>query len=177
MRNAELVTKSFEAAYDEYLEQIFLFLFVRLGDRERAKDLTQETFMRVWKYMAEGKQIRTMRPFLYTTAYNIFKNEIRAKKETSSLDALMQKTAYEPRANDMTLDTMIELKLLLAHIDELKSPYREALIMRYVDGLTIKEIAEVLEKSPIAISVTIHRGIHKLRAGYSHAYERNIKTA
>ena len=51
----------------------------------------------------------------------------------------------------------------LQKLQELPDQYREVLTMRYVEGLAPKEIAEYLEESENAVSVRIHRGLHKLR--------------
>lgn len=169
------IKTSFTASYDEYLEPIFLFLNARLGDRERAKELAQETFMRTWLYLARGKQIERMRPFLYTTAYNLFKNELRSKRPVVSLDALMDDTSFRPHDSAPSQYEQHELKLLVRRIQELADPYRETLTMRYVDGLAVQEIAAILGETPVAVSVRIHRGLNTLRE--RHHYEQKTRTA
>lgn len=175
MKEHDTIRNSFEEAYDEFLEPIFLFLCARMNDRERAKDLAQETFMRTWKYLADGNTINNMRPFLYTTAYNLFKNELRAKRDVVSLDIAMQEYGFEPRDQGTSVETAIELKRLIEKIQELAEPYREVLVMRYVDGLAVKDIASILGETQVTISVRIHRGTNKLRTRY--AYERKAQTA
>lgn len=175
MKDRETIRQSFEYAYDEFLEPIFLFLCARLNNRERAKELAQETFMRTWKYLADGNTITNIRPFLYTTAYNLFKNELRSKHETSSLDTLLEERGFEPRDTGMPIEEKLELKLMIESIKELPEPHQEVLLMRYVDGLAVKEIAALLDESPITISVRIHRAVAKLRTRYG--YETKTKTA
>jgi RNA polymerase sigma-70 factor (ECF subfamily) len=62
--------KEFEKAYDLYADAIFRHCYLRVSDRELAKDLMQETFMKTWEYLASGKDIDDVRPFLYRTALN-----------------------------------------------------------------------------------------------------------
>lgn len=169
------IRASFEASYDEFLEPIFLFLCARLGDRERAKELAQETFMRTWQYIARGHKIGQMRPFLYTTAYNLFKNELRGKRPVVSLDAIMEDASYEPRDTGATPEQKHEVSLLLRRLQELADPYRETLTMRYIDGLAVQEIAAILGETPAAVSVRIHRGLNTLRT--RHHYEQKARTA
>lgn len=175
MKDHDHIRISFEDAYDEFLDPIFLFLASRLHDRERAKELTQETFVRAWKYLADGKRIERMRPFLYTTAYNLFKNELRAKRQVISLDSAMEDYGFELRDQGIPLEKALELKELVSTIYELPATYREVLIMRYVDGLAVKDIADILGETQVTISVRIHRGVNKLRTRY--LYEGKAKTA
>lgn len=158
--------KTFESAYVEYLEPIYRYFFYRLNDRDRAKDLAQETFMRTWLYARDGGTIQAMRPFLYTTASNLFKNELRAKKPVSSLDTLMSETSFEVEAEETSAEERLEATLLMKKVDELPEKYREVLLLRYVDGLPPRDIAPLLDESVTAVSVRIHRALSKLRELY-----------
>jgi DNA-directed RNA polymerase specialized sigma24 family protein len=52
-------------AYDKYSEAIYLHCFFRVFSRERAEELEQETFMKTWQYLLDGKEIKTIRPWGY----------------------------------------------------------------------------------------------------------------
>lgn len=158
--------KKFEAAYDALFEQIFLFLAKRLSDRERAKELAQETFMRTWLHMATGNTIVAMRPFLYTTAYNLFKNELRAKRDTVSLDMLMEETHFEPNTRTESAEDRGTVQELFDEIHKLPARYREPLILRYAEGWPIKKIAFELVETENVIAVRIHRAVQKLKNQY-----------
>ncbi|MEX0918132.1 MAG: sigma-70 family RNA polymerase sigma factor [Candidatus Paceibacterota bacterium] len=175
MKDIETIRTSFENAYDEFLEPIFLFLAARLNNRERAKELAQETFMRAWKYMVDGNTIDNMRPFLYTTAYNLFKNELRAKRESVSLEFLQESRGYDPGDAALPLDHVLEQRMLIERITELPESYREVLTLRYIDGFAVKDIALMRGETQVAISVKIHRGIAKLRTAY--VTKRKAQTA
>ena len=176
MNNYETNRKAFEISYDEYFDQIFYFLASRINDRERAKELAQETFMKTWKYIVEGNKVTNMRPFLYTTAYNLFKNELRRKREIVSLETAFENFGFQPTDESMLQDRRSELVLLTERVQDLDEPYRKALTLRYVDGLAVQEIAHLLDETPTTISVRIHRGLTKLRNTYAYG-TRNKKTA
>jgi RNA polymerase sigma-70 factor, ECF subfamily len=158
--------KTFEDAYDQLFEPIFKFLYVRLNDRERAKELAQETFMKTWMRMADGHKIYALQPFLYTTAYNLFKNELRANRKTVSLETLMEENNYELHSKEITPEEHTMRIELLQGIDELPPQYRESLVLRYKNGLPVKEIANMLMETPSTVSVRIHRGLAQLRKRY-----------
>ena len=175
MKDHDSIRTSFENAYDEFLDPIFLFLAARLGNRERAKELAQETFMRAWKYLVDGNTIGNMRPFLYTTAYNLFKNELRAKREAVSLDTLRETHGFDPHSSDIPLDEALEQRLLVDRMAELPPVYADVLTLRYVDGLPVKDIAAMLGETQVTVSVRIHRGLGKLRTAY--VYKGKAQTA
>src|SRR3990167_4352630 len=84
--------QEFAKAYDEFADAIFRHCYFRLSNREKAKDMMQETFMRVWSYMEKGNTIEftKIRPFLYKTASNLIIDEYRRNKHELSLDLLRE---------------------------------------------------------------------------------------
>lgn len=158
--------KRFEEAYTELADALFRYLFFRLGDRERAKELVQETFMKAWTYAAKGNHIKEMRPFLYTIAMNLFRNEIRGKRPVVSLDQLMEENSFEPSEEKPKQEDISDGNRLLAQLDELIPAYKEILTLRYVDGLPVKDIARILNENTITTSVRIHRALKRLRKIY-----------
>ena len=155
--------EEFEKAYDEYLEPLYRYFLLRFDDRERAKDLAQETFMRAWLYVRDGKEIGAMRPFLYTVASNLFKNELRGKRPVVSLDLLTDEAGFEIASEETPPEEAAEARRLMDKLDELSPADREVLTLRYVDGLPPREIAKVLDVNDSAISVRIHRALKRLR--------------
>ncbi|TSC67200.1 MAG: RNA polymerase, sigma-24 subunit, ECF subfamily [Parcubacteria group bacterium Gr01-1014_66] len=61
-------TADFDNAYAQYADAIFHHCFFRILDRERALEIMQETFMRAWNYLSQGKKIMHFRSFLYWAA-------------------------------------------------------------------------------------------------------------
>ena len=163
MRKHEELKKSFTEGYDLHMEEIFRYFAYRLTDRERAKDLTQETFVKAWAYAVKGNEIRALRPFLFTTAANLFKNELRDRKPVVSLEEYVEVTGLEPEAKERSLELQAEERLLAATFERLEEPYKEILRLRYFDGLTPKEIGETLGESENTISVRVHRALKKLK--------------
>ena len=60
-----------------------------------------------------------------------------------------------------------ELKLLQKHISKLKPEYQDVLILKHVEGLSVKEISEIVSKNPNIVRVTIHRAMNALKKIYS----------
>ena len=163
--NAKVRAK-FETAYEDHFESIFLFLAARLNDRERAKELAQETFMRTWRHMANGHTIYLMRPFLYTTAYNLFKNELRQKRQIVSLETLMDSTGLEFGDETVNVEDESMLKELFDKMKTLPEKHQETLRLRFAEGLPVREIAERSGETPSAVAVRIHRALKQLQKNY-----------
>ena len=155
--------EQFLKAYGAFADAIFRHCYLRVFDRERAKDLMQETFTRAWGYLAEGKEVKNIRAFLYQVATNLMIDESRKKKATS-LDA-MQEEGFDVKGEDARVEwgARLDAKQILPLLDQIEPPYREAVALRYVDGLSPKEIAEIVGDTENTVSVRIHRGLKKLK--------------
>lgn len=149
--------------YDTYADDLFRFCFLKVSSRELAEDLTQEVFTRFWQALREGTIMRSERALLYTIARNLVIDWYRKKKE-SSLDALTEDGIEfaGDTASDITREA--EIGEALRAVDTLDVPSREVLILRFVDGLTPKEIATLTGESANAVSVRLNRAIKKVRA-------------
>ena len=152
--------RQFLQAYDQYADAIYRHCYFRTFQEERAKDLVQDTFTKTWEYLARGNQIENIRAFLYRTATNLIIDETR-KPTDLSLDALTENN-IEPGVVD-DIDVQIDTDLLVVKLKELEDPYREVIILKYIEGFKVKEIAEILDKSENVISVRLNRGIKKLK--------------
>lgn len=160
-----------EEAFNTYADSIFRYIFLRLKDRERALELTHDIFVRVYEYLQKGKKIEFMKSFLFQSAHNVFINEIRTKKRLLSLESL-QETGFDPVGEDREdiesfIDKKFDQQKVVELLGLLDDTYKEVLLLRYVEGFAIKEIAEMLEEKENAISVRIHRGIQKLKELYN----------
>lgn len=148
--------------YDAYADAIFRFCSLKVSDRERAQDLTQETFMRYWQTLREGKSIQNHRAYLYTVARNLITDWYRRKKE-SSLDALTEAGLEFAGQDDGAVLQHAEAEQIMSVLQQLDEDVREVIMLRFVEGMSPKEIAEALEVSPNVISVRVHRGLKKVQ--------------
>lgn len=156
--------RDFMQAHEDYAEELFRHCVLRVRDRELAKDLVQETFTRTWDYLARGKSITHMRAFLYRTLQNATVDAVR-KKRSVSLDAMQEDIGFDPpdESHEPTPEVRHDARAALRLLGELDDRYRTAIIMRYVDGLSPREIADVLSVTENVVSVRIHRGLKQLR--------------
>ncbi|MCC7500566.1 RNA polymerase sigma factor [Candidatus Nomurabacteria bacterium] len=166
----------FEAAFNAHNDELFRYASMRVNDRERALELTQECFVKAFEYAKRGNTIDDLRPFLYRTLRNLIIDEYRKKKATS-LEQMVEGDeggdveALMPVDESNTLEAAIDRfdgKRALAALNELPDLYREAVSLRYIEGLTPQEIAAIVGESQTTVSVRVHRGLKKLRDLLDH---------
>ena len=162
MEQHTTVEQSFLEMYDQLADGIYRHCFFRVNSKELAEDLTQDTFTKAWNYLLKGKAIDNPKAFLHHIAGNLVIDYYRKKKELS-LDALAE-DGYDPKgdgAEDILEDSAA--KQAIASLQQLDVEYREALTLRFVNDLSIGEIAETMALSENVVSVRIHRGVQKLK--------------
>jgi RNA polymerase sigma-70 factor (ECF subfamily) len=165
MEPSKTIQERFLQTYDDMSDTLFRHFFFKISNRERAKDLVQETFTRAWEYIAvKGGEVHNLKSFLYTIAHNLIVDEYKRKK-TVSLDLLQEEENFDvPEVYEQErILSNAETSRLHTFIKELPDKYRQVIVMRYVDGLSPSEIAEKTGDTENAISVRINRGIKKIQ--------------
>jgi len=160
----------FMEAYEKHSDAIFRHCLFRLSDRERALDITQETFTRAWDYLCAGKAIERWKPFLYRIAGNLIIEEYRKKKSVSldefldadNHDESMVSALHDDGALDRLADAF-DAERAMETLKTLPDSYRDILVLRFVDGLSPKEIALHLEERENTVSVRLHRALAELK--------------
>lgn len=128
-----------------------------LGD-----DLVQTTFLKTLLYLQKGGQIDTMRAFLNRILNDLIVDEYR-KRKTVSLDTLLE-NGFEPSTDDYErhIDILDGQKVILL-IDQLPKKYQRVMRMKYVQGLSLKEMSILTNQTQNTISVQSYRGLKKLK--------------
>ena len=161
--------QAFVKAYDLYVDQIYRFIYFKVGNKEEAEDLSSAVFLKIWSYLQENNIIdsKTLRPLLYKIARNIIIDHYRKinQRENVSLDKTMEQGGLIDVKQDIAqrAEVMSDLMVIETKLPELKEEYREVIIMRYINELSIKEIAEILDKSKGNVRVLIYRALSVLR--------------
>lgn len=158
--------EEFAAAYEEYADAIFRHCYFRARNRERALELMQESFMNTWEYISAGNTVDNVRAFLYRTANNLVINDARRKKlrREESLEQMQEDTGFDITGEDgRDIGKHIDAAAAKEVLNKVDEPYRTVLIMRFIDELKPREIAELIGESANVVSVRINRGLERLR--------------
>lgn len=156
--------EAFGQLYDHYHQSVYRFLYYRLGSVPLAEDLTAETFFRALRSMSSFRwQGKDFGAWLMTIARNLTTDHFKAGR-----------TRLEQTTEDMsTLDTetegpenavlsLLTNEALLEALGELPAEQRECLVMRFLQGLSIAETADVLGRSAGAVKQLQLRGVRNL---------------
>ena len=159
----EETKNNFIKAFDIYADAIFRYCLVRVTNRETAKDLTQTTFFKTWNYLVDGKKVKDLKNFLYKVAHNLVVDYYRLKK-TESLDSLFDGEAFDPPAvEEFSIEEKADASFALKILDKIPTEYREVVVLRFVEGLSFKDIAEITKESENTVTVRFHRALEKLK--------------
>ena len=169
------------AAFDRLVAErsgdIYALLYRLTEDPEEARDLTQETFLQAFRSIAHFRGDADLRTWLYRIAVNQARNRWRwwrrrRRGVTVSLDAtddaheqplgtrLVDEHADDPEARTLAHERE---EILLAAVRTLARPYREAVVLRDVEGLSYEEVAAALDISVGTVKSRLSRGRTELR--------------
>lgn len=158
------LNKEFNESYEQFSDAIFRYCLYKTFNRQKALDLTQDTFIKTWEHLSKGKKVENLKAFLYKVAGNLVIDN-RRKKKTESLDKMTERgfDVKNDRDEISAIENIFENKLALEAIEKLDEKYRDVIILRFVEDMEIKEIAKTIKESENNISVRIHRGLEKLK--------------
>lgn len=159
---------AFEELYDTNADEIYRFIYFKIGRKDEAGDLSSLVFLKTWEHIQKNKidQNKTLRALIYKIARNVVVDYYREKRpENISIDDEENKVDVVDDKNDILTDVEIKNDYddLMSKVMELKNEYREILIMRFVNELSLDEIADVTGKKKINIRVILHRAITALK--------------
>jgi RNA polymerase sigma-70 factor (ECF subfamily) len=160
--NTSQKEKDFFTLYEGEADALFRFVSFRMADREKAKDIVQESFLRLWKVLISDKTPENARAYLYRIARNLLIDEYR-RVQSSSLDEMMEGGFDKEGETSISPEEEIDTKEVLRVLRQLPENYSEILWLRFVEDWRVKDIAESLGVSENAASVRLHRGLQILR--------------
>ncbi len=155
----------FEKIYNKYYQKVYNYFWYRLGyDREKAEEMMQEVFLRAFSRLKTYKHRNySYLTYLLTIARNLFINYLKKEKERVSWDEVKNVTVS---GNDI-FHNILDAQYLYNIIERyLSDNEREAVLLRYREGLSIKEISQVMHKSENAVKLLLSRARKKLKERY-----------
>ena len=154
----EQTVTGFSDLYRRYAPEVQRFAYWLCGNAEDARDITSETFLRVWA-SDQPVRITTVKAYLFVIARNLFLQKRRSLKSLTALDPEMGDPGFPA---ERLLDGRFELERVLNDLQQLPEPDRSALILRAFHDLSYAEIAAILNLSLAATKVKIHRARARL---------------
>jgi RNA polymerase sigma-70 factor (ECF subfamily) len=149
--------QAFEHLFTRYRDALTLLFEQRLGDRDMASDLLQETFIKVYLHLDQYSKSYTFGQWIYTIARNTLVDHIRRKAEDLPIDERFRPPqATTPTPEESVIITQSHNHFYAA-LEELSDEYREVIEMRFLEEYSYEEIAEKLGKPLNTIKTQIRR--------------------
>jgi len=157
--------------YDLYAPRIYAYIYRRVGDAHLAEDLTGDVFVRVIQAIQADRFWHTsFRAWLYRIAHNLVVDHYRRQPPVVELEFDERMIASED--NTVSIITRrLSNQLLRAVINRLTSAQQQVLTLRFGEGLTARETAEIMDKSVGAIEALQHRALAALRRILEKEYQ------
>ena len=155
---------AFAEVYDLHVDRIYRSVALKMRSREDAVDIAAEVFKRLWQYVCDGgRAIDNLNALIYQIARNLVADHYRDRSRAELLPH-----------DDGTLEAMDVRQLELMHVVEqqaeltaaiqrLPPDYRDVILLRYVEGLSTQDIAQIMDRSKGAVRVLLHRATDILR--------------
>ena len=164
--------EAFGHLYDLYIDKIFRFIFFKVSSREQAEDLTSEVFLKTWEYLTKPDvKVDNFNALIYRIARNAVIDYYRARRQDYlDEDEEVMESIQDARSLETDLNTQLEFETVEKHLAKLKDAYREVLLLKYIEELSVGEIAKIIGKSSANVRVLIHRATNALKelAGENH---------
>lgn len=157
------------ALYEHYHAGIYRYLYYRVGDRQTAEDLTSEVFLRMIRNLGAYRLQGSPAPFqawLFQIAHNLATDHFRRTSNHPQATLTEDLAAADP-APEAGVEHRLTHEQLRRALSRLNEDQRDVVVMRFVVGLPIMEVARALHKSEDAIKGLQRRGLSALRENLS----------
>lgn len=156
--------------YDKYVDKIYRFVVLRVNSQATAQDLTSETFTRTLEYFTRNPdtRIENMQAFLYRTARNIVIDFYRQKsRQDVPLDYESQEIVNHEVPESDRPDWQAAFGEQYTQIQQalakMEGEGADVVMWHYIEDISIKEIADILDRPEGTIRVILHRGLKELK--------------
>ena len=154
----------FSAIYDQYIDKIYRFVYLKVSSQEIAEDVTSKVFLKGWESYSKQSNIVNPGAFLYRIASNAVIDHYREKGKMKVVSAEVAPEIVDGRTSIHESAVLSsDVLMVRSAIQNIKEEYKDIIIWHYLDGMDVKEIADIIEKPAGTVRVMLHRGLKDLR--------------
>lgn len=159
------LNEQFSLIYDQYIDKIYRFVYLKVSSQEIAEDITSKVFAKGWEaFKAPAADIKNQGAFLYQIARNAVIDYYRAKDRTSTISVDASPEIKDPgaSAHDKAI-LSADIGIIKKAIQKLKKEQQDIIIWHYLEDMPIAEIAQLVGKPAGTVRVALHRGLKELK--------------
>jgi RNA polymerase sigma-70 factor (ECF subfamily) len=164
MEDRATLTKTWLAdVYDQYYQPIYRYIFRQVGDMETSRELSGEVFHRLIKALQAGSNPdQHVAPWLYRTAHNLVVDHYRRQKHRQHLP-LSDDVVESPLDTEREAEVRFSADAVRAALQDLSADQKQVILLKYLEGMSNQEVAEMMNKSVGAVKSLQHRALTVLR--------------
>lgn len=160
--------RAFGELYEQYLDRIFWYIYFKVGQRSEAEDLTSQTFLKAWDAIADYEwRNHPFGAWLFRIAHNLVVDYHRARRDNLTLDdaspQLEHRASRDEIRPERVLAGLITTDRVRHAIGRLTEEQQQVLILRFFEGLSTAEVADIMGKRRGAVRGLQFRALSALR--------------
>ncbi|MBB6451369.1 RNA polymerase sigma-70 factor (ECF subfamily) [Geomicrobium halophilum] len=165
-------TDAFSEIVNAFKDRVYQISYRMLGNSQEAQDIAQEAFLRAYTNLSSYDPNRKFSTWLFRITTNLSIDKLRKRKPNYSLDAEVEGTEgldgySQLAAQDVLPDEQVVMLEWQASIQKeisaLPPKYRAAIILKYMEDLSLQEMSEILNLPVATVKTHVHRGREALR--------------
>jgi RNA polymerase sigma factor (sigma-70 family) len=146
-----MTVKEYNRSVEEYADSVYRFIRANLKDEERASDIVQDSFEKLWRHVAEI-EYQVVKSWLFSTAYHNMIDVVRKEKRMTLLEESYENNlVYESQYSDLN-------EILHSAIERLPDQQKTSVLLRDYEGYSYKEIGEITGQTEAQVKINIYRG-------------------
>ena len=155
--------QQFAKIYSSYIDEVYKYIFLRTGlDQPIAEDITQEVFLDVFKGFDKFKGLCSERTWVFkltrNKVYDYYRKQYRQCLESSCIEEEPSVQISDSKQDiEAFMERAYESKCILECLNSLPEHYKLTLLLKYVDGRSVKEIATITDRSSKSIDNILQR--------------------
>jgi RNA polymerase sigma factor (sigma-70 family) len=146
-----MTVREYNRSVEEFADSVYRFIRGNLKDEERANDIVQDSYEKLWRHVAEI-EYPVVKSWLFSTAYHVMIDIIRKEKRMTNLEPVHEnEMIYESQYSDLN-------EILHDALERLPEQQKTAVMLRDYEGYSYKEIGEITGLSEAQVKINIYRG-------------------
>ncbi|MDR2888034.1 MAG: RNA polymerase sigma factor [Bacteroidales bacterium] len=146
-----MTVREYNCSVEKYADAVYRFVVGNINDRERANDIVQDAYEKLWRNVVEI-EFAVAKPWLFSTAYNVMIDILRKEKRAVRMEEEHERDMiYYQQYSDLN-------EILHRALDRLPEQQKSVIMLRDYEGYSYKEIGEITGMSEAQVKISIYRG-------------------
>jgi RNA polymerase sigma-70 factor (ECF subfamily) len=166
--------KAFRALVEQHMRRVYDLAYGFVHDHDDADDIAQETFVRAYASLSSFRHEAGFGTWLHRIVTNLALDRLRQRRRAAERTIRLEETLAVSQEDGSNMAVNADLR---AHIEralyQLPTLQRAVVLLRHMDGLSTKQVSEILKCSEGTVKTHLHRGLKKMQHLLEHAQENS----